>query len=442
MMKYATEVNPLVPAVPVEQLVRSWVIVLPLLYFSNSGRLSLAETSSAAEFGMAHQIGLLVVCLICSAFILKRLSIVVTSALEAGLVLALPVVALLSCAWSVDPRQSLISALTLLCFTLFAFYLSETFRPSEQLDLVMITGAVAVPVSILLALLVPRVGVAGTAWRGIFAHKQQCGAVVTMFIITAVHWKPRTSIQRPLRAIYLVLCIVLLAMSQSRTGWLLAIIGLSLSLILWLLHKLARKDALFFSLAAIPCAAAGFYIFSLFAALILNGVGKDPTLSQRTIIWAAVWNAAALHPWLGYGYEAFWQGLAGASKDIVLIAGWDVSQAQSGYLDLWVQLGIVGIFCLLLLTIQALVNAVRSFRTTRHPRFVSWSIVVIVCNLIYNIGESDFVYLRLLWLLFLLACIGLQKEAFTPALSTGARTRGPVWSPTHHSLQFHPRSNN
>jgi hypothetical protein len=30
---------------------------------------------------------------------------------------------------------------------------------------------------------------------------------------------------------------------------------------------------------------------------------------------------------------------------------------------------------------------------------------------VYNIGESDFGYLRILWFLFVLACIGLRKEA-------------------------------
>jgi exopolysaccharide production protein ExoQ len=129
------------------------------------------------------------------------------------------------------------------------------------------------------------------------------------------------------------------------------------------------------------------------------------------VIWAAVWDAIIQRPLLGYGYEAFWQGLQGASKNVVLIAGWSLSQAQSGYLDLWLQLGVFGVAALVLMTLQAGVYAIRCFRYRSNAAFVRWCIVVILCNLVYNIGESDFGYLRILWLLFVMACIGLEKEA-------------------------------
>jgi exopolysaccharide production protein ExoQ len=317
----------------------------------------------------------------------------------------------LSCGWSVDPRQSLVSGITLLCFTLFAIYLAESFTTNGQLDLIMLTGAIAVPASILLAIFVPSIGATTAGWRGIFTHKQQCAAAVTLFLVTAIHWKPNHPLQRPLRAVYVVLCLFLIAMSQSRTGWLLTLIALTLSGSLWLLQKLAAKDSLFTLLTAIPIVGSLAYLFSLLASLILTTVGKDPTLSERTVIWAAVWDAIIQRPLLGYGYEAFWQGLQGASKNVVLIAGWSLSQAQSGYLDLWLQLGVFGVAALVLMTLQAGVYAIRCFRYRSNAAFVRWCIVVILCNLVYNIGESDFGYLRILWLLFVMACIGLEKEA-------------------------------
>jgi len=228
--------------------------------------------------------------------------------------------AILSCLWSVDPRQSLVSAITLLCFTLFAIYLSEAFTIDGQLDLIMLTGAIAVPASIALALFVPSIGASSSGWRGIFTHKQQCAAAVTLFLVTALHWKPNRPIQRPLRAIYIVLCIGLIIMSQSRTGWLLTLFAIALSASLWFLQKLAAKDAFFLVLISIPIVGGLLYLLSLLASIILTSVGKDPTLSERTIIWSAVWDAITQHPWLGYGYEAFWQGLQGASKNVVLIA--------------------------------------------------------------------------------------------------------------------------
>ena len=45
--------------------------------------------------------------------------------------------------------------------------------------------------------------------------------------------------------VYVAMCIVLVVMSKSRTGWGLAILALALSGTIWILQRLAVKDALF-----------------------------------------------------------------------------------------------------------------------------------------------------------------------------------------------------
>ena len=392
-------------------LVRSWFILMPLLYYANSGFPGAANSVSAEGFSRTHQAGLLIVCLIAAAFIVKRVAVVFKASLQNMLIVALPVIALLSPLWSFDPRQSLISAITFICLTLFALYLSETYTFEGQLDLIMLTGAIAVPASIVLAVLVPSIGTSGGAWRGIFTHKQQCAAAVTLFLVTALHWNSRFQLLRFLRPIYMLLCVFLIGMSQSRTGWGLTLFALVLYACVRLLQKFPGKDGLFLVFTSIPITAGLLYLFSVFSKDVLAVAGKDPTLSERTVIWGAVWDAIIQRPVLGYGYEAFWEGLAGPSKDIVMIAGWPIAQAQSGYLDLMLQFGAVGIVILALISGQAAVNVYQIFKRSANPSFVRWAIVVIVCNLIYNIGESDFGYLRIVWLLFVMACIGLNKEA-------------------------------
>jgi O-antigen ligase len=106
-----------------------------------------------------------------------------------------------------------------------------------------------------------------------------------------------------------------------------------------------------------------------------------------------------------------------------------LSQAQSGYLDVWIQLGLAGVVCLLVMIGQAALNVMRAFKNSAHPAFVRWCIVVIVCNLIYNIGESDYCLLRILWFLFVIANLGLRKEALSvPAASVELRSPSSVKS--------------
>ena len=54
-----------------------------------------------------------------------------------------------------------------------------------------------------------------------------------------------------------------------------------------------------------------------------------------------VMDAILKHPWLGYGYQAFWRGVDGPSVDVHL-SGWIPPHAHNGFLDLALDLGIAG----------------------------------------------------------------------------------------------------
>ena len=96
---------------------------------------------------------------------------------------------------------------------------------------------------------------------------------------------------------------------------------------------------------------------------------------------------------------------------MVLTSGWVLAQAQSGFLDTWVQLGVSGIILIALIVSQAALNGLRCFRGTENDNYVRWCIVVIICALAYNIGESSLGAISLVWFLFLLACVGLSETA-------------------------------
>ena len=144
---------------------------------------------------------------------------------------------------------------------------------------------------------------------------------------------------------------------------------------------------------------------------ILDSVGKDSTLSERTTIWASTWIAIQHHPLLGYGWAAFWKGLYGPSQSVVLAAGWGLTQAQDGFLDVWLGIGAIGVALIALMMLRAFRNALRCFYSQANGAYVRWCIVVVLCTLLYNIGESTIGRLQMVWFLFLLACIGLDQAA-------------------------------
>ncbi len=395
-----------------------WAIVLPFLFLSANG--TLVPESGDAAFGptgespassTSHMIGVALVTLMCSVLIASRFSLVLSACRRMKLLLALPVLAIASTAWSVQPRKSIVSGIILLVFTVFALYVGTRFNPQRQFEFIMLAGAIALPASIALALFVPSIGASLAGWQGIFGHKQNCAAVCMLWLITALHWKCSGIYQKSFRVLYILMCGVLIAMSHSRTGWALTLLALALSVALWALQKMPPRETFLVLLLALPCVGALAYVLLKYFSTIASSVGKDPTLSQRTIIWAAVWHAILRHPILGYGFVAFWNGLYGASQSIVLTSGWALAQAQDGFLDIWLSVGAVGVALIAAMVVLAMANAVRSFHAGSNQAYVRWCIVVIVCTLLYNVGETSLGLLHMVWFLFLIGYIGLNETA-------------------------------
>ena len=402
---------------PIWHLVLGWVMLLPLLFFSTNGNLIPVSADPKVRIvaggseALSHRLPTALVIIICVTLILSRYQLVLSMCRQAKVLLALPVLALLSCLWSEDRQQSVISAVILFVFTLFALYIAGSLSPQRQLELVVFVGAIILPLSIAVSIFLPNIGDTPTGWCGVLGDKNNLGMVATLLLVTLLHWQPHGIFQKVSRIAYVIMAAVLIVMSKSRGGWGLACLALFLLGGLWLLQKMALLDSIAVALAAIPVLSGIGYAIYHFGPLLLQTVGKDPTLNQRTIIWAAVWTAVTKRLLFGYGYCAFWTGLDGPSNNIVLIAGWALRQAQDGFLDLWLQLGVFGVALVVAAFAVALRDIVRCFRGSRHRNYVRWSVIVLVCTFVYNIGESSLGLDRISWLLFLVACAGLRQIA-------------------------------
>jgi len=94
-------------------------------------------------------------------------------------------------------------------------------------------------------------------------------------------------------------------------------------------------------------------------------LGKDSTLTGRTQLWSLVWKLIRSHPWFGYGYGGFWLGLQGPSAPVWRAVGWQPPNAHNGFLDLLLDLGIIG----LLLFVPVILTALRhAFTLARRGR--------------------------------------------------------------------------
>ena len=60
-------------------------------------------------------------------------------------------------------------------------------------------------------------------------------------------------------------------------------------------------------------------------------------------IWKQVWRFILQRPILGWGYAAFWRGIEGQSFEVVAAMRFIVFHAHNGFLEIWLELGILGL---------------------------------------------------------------------------------------------------
>jgi O-antigen ligase len=162
---------------------------------------------------------------------------------------------------------------------------------------------------------------------------------------------------------------------------------------------------------------AGVLLYLNFSG-VLAVLGKDPTMTQRTVIWASVIPSVLKHPFLGYGFGAFWSGLNGESMQTILATGWMEGQAQSGYLDVLLQLGLLGFCPLVWLFIRALIKGGPTSASGERTQMMKVSTVLLVLVLVENIGETSFLDpYGLLWLYSLAAILVLTVRSSFNAIS-------------------------
>jgi O-antigen ligase len=174
-----------------------------------------------------------------------------------------------------------------------------------------------------------------------------------------------------LRFLVIALAILFVVMSGSRTGWVLSLLALVLTYTSHIVGRLPRIDRAAMKAALFAVSVVAGVLLYLNFSGVLAVLGKDPTMTQRTVIWASVIPSILRHPFVGYGFGAFWSGLNGESTQTILVTGWMEAQAQSGYLDVLLQIGLLGFCPLIWLFIRALIKggptAVSGGRTHLFP---------------------------------------------------------------------------
>jgi O-antigen ligase len=146
----------------------------------------------------------------------------------------------------------------------------------------------------------------------------------------------------------------------------------------------------------------------MFGAEILALLGRDTTLTGRTDIWQAVWQSILKRPMLGYGFAGFWIGMKGEAINVIASVLWDVPHAHNGFLEIMLQLGVIGMAIFILSYLRACSRAWTMIRSQYIEQAI-WPIFALFLILICNLDENTLLSFNgIFWVIYIVALVNLE----------------------------------
>lgn len=269
---------------------------------------------------------------------------------------------MLSTLWSQAPEATFRRSAALVLGSGFAAYVVIRSDPKDFFKLLVIAFAVYIAASFAAAALgfgINRGSIYAGAWKGIAGNKNNLGRTVALCftflplaaMVGLVTWK---------RTAYLLggLSLALLFLSQSATALVSSFAAIGMGIILYLIcggrfFGYRLTGAVRIILAVLVVSSLVIMVTGIIP-LVLEALGRDPTLTGRTKLWSWSLDINRDRQWLGSGYRAFW--IDDNTKYFFVSFAWSKdaegnlsesfagpTHAHSGYVDTLLELGRVGL---------------------------------------------------------------------------------------------------
>lgn len=338
--------------------------------------------------------------------------------------------------WSIDYETTSRRVLAVALTGLFALYLGAVFRGPHLPRLLMQATLIMALGSLVMVFAFPSIGVhqldnAGL-WRGLWYEKNQMGAVMVIGATASAACLASADPRRLVPAIALALASGLVLATQSKTSLLCLGLGLAMVGGFWTLRRGGAAFAVVAIWAAVVVAGLAIWIWDTHSVAVLEALGKDPSLTGRTDIWASLMRKVADRPWTGYGYGAFWGKESAPADWVRKETQWPVPSAHNGWIDLLVQLGWPG--AILVGTLMALTTLITLIRSTvAGVREGWWALGFLAAFIALSLSESILLtHQSLPWVLFL----AVMTRAMLPSSTAKA---APLAGSARRAYQTGPR---
>jgi exopolysaccharide production protein ExoQ len=328
--------------------------------------------------------------------------------------------------------------------------LSESQQEAAFRRLLSTLGFILLPMSVLLIKYYPDIGRAyeigdtvSAAWTpmytGVTATKNFLG-LITLLLGIGVIWRLSELLSVKniahrrgaliAQTVLLAMTVWLFIKADSATSLSCFIFAVGL-IVITTYPALRRKHFLVHGYIAVVSCMSLFALFFQSSGGLLQTLGRNPTLTGRTDIWRLVLKLSE-NPFLGTGFESFWLG--SRLQNMWSVYWWHPNEAHNGYLEVYLNLGWIGIFLITMLFVSGYRNILVARRL--DPQLATLKLTYFGVALIYNLTESAIRTLHPLWLFFLLATMAVPQMS---AVIEDVHSRFPRGVSLDKNTRFSPR---
>lgn len=297
-------------------------------------------------------------------------------------------------------------------------------------------GFILVPLSLLFSKYYPNLGRGfnkdfETIYIGVGDTKNKLGIICLIFGLTSL-WCFLRGLREPkstarnrsilAHSIMLVLVVMMFGMAHSATASVCSALSGTVMVLVIRRSPGANAAKVHLAVAAALCCA----LVPLFVdPSLVAAVGRDSTFSGRIAIWHLL-PRFVRNPFLGAGYETFLMGPR--LEQLKAIIDKTFQEAHDGYLEVWLNLGWIGVSLFALLVIIGYRNAVAALR--RDSAMGSLRLAFFVAVMIEGLTEAPFRMLSPTWFLLLWAMIddSMAVRLGPRRVGQGRSPRATGWS--------------
>lgn len=229
--------------------------------------------------------------------------------------------------------------------------------------------------------------------QGIVGNSSLLAMVALIALIVFSIQLASRSVGRLTGWVWVVVAVATIGITRSATVVIaLAAVAVVATAIL-LIHRIHRRRGAAYG--AIALVVAGLVTAGLvFRAPLLAALGKSSTFTGRIDIWEKVIGLAGQRPAAGWGWISYWMPWVPPYDHLIVKGGVQVLHAHNAWLDVWLQLGVIGLVVFAALVLSTLARSWLlsidglAVRPARPELIAMLPILVLVAQLVQSVAES------------------------------------------------------